>query len=228
MYSAAFAIGSSHTVCQDYARATDRLAVLSDGCSGSPDTDIGARLLVMAAAMASSVDTDLPARAAMQARQWAVQQGMGVPERRPGCLDATLLVVWRDGEHLRALVAGDGAIVVRHRSGRIDCHTIDHGPTPPYPVYHHQPDRLASLTAPIHFSVPVAEYDLLAVTSDGVSSFRGPGGVVPALDVARELLAVRAPVGDFFTRRLRRFRTRTCPARDWTHSDDLSIAGVAA
>ncbi|HYO91642.1 MAG TPA: hypothetical protein VEQ40_08400, partial [Pyrinomonadaceae bacterium] len=60
----AFLIGATHAVCQDYAVAgngtpDERAAVsnlqanpyviLSDGCSSSPDTDIGARLLVKAA-----------------------------------------------------------------------------------------------------------------------------------------------------------------------------------
>ena len=43
-----------------------------------------------------------------------------------------------------------------------------------------------------------------------------------------ELLAIRAPIGDFFTRRLRRFTRKTCRDRGWEHRDDLSIAGVAA
>jgi hypothetical protein len=229
--AAAYAIGSSHTVCQDYARAGAELAVLSDGCSGSPDTDIGARLLVSAALLEPVIDTGLPERAAATAMGWAAAQGLAVSGRGPGCLDATLLLAWRDGEHLRALIAGDGAVAVRHRDGRIDCHRIDHGTTPPYPIYRHQPDRLACLTAPIApvlFSVPVAEVDLLAVLSDGVFTFTGPLGPVPAADIAAELLGVRAPVGDFLARRLRRFRTRTCIARGWSHSDDLSIAGVSA
>ena len=60
----AFRMGSTHAVCQDYAVAsawtaaahTDGAAppprpyiILSDGCSSTPDTDVGARLLVKAA-----------------------------------------------------------------------------------------------------------------------------------------------------------------------------------
>ncbi|MDG1479296.1 MAG: hypothetical protein P8R54_06870 [Myxococcota bacterium] len=229
--SAAYAIGTSHTVCQDYARAVGERALLSDGCSGSPDTDIGARLLVCAALQDPTLDGGLPARAAQTARGWATSQGLAVPDHTPGCLDATLLLAWQDGDHLRALVSGDGAVVLRYRCGKIACHPIEHGPTPPYPIYHHQPARRARLAtppAPILFSAPVAEVDLLAVLSDGVFTFTGPHGAIPADEIAAELLAVRAPVGDFFTRRLRRFRTRTCTDRGWQHSDDLSIAGVAA
>lgn len=50
-----FTIGKTHTVCQDYAHAgfipgTDQAyAIVSDGCSGSPDTDFGSRFMVTAA-----------------------------------------------------------------------------------------------------------------------------------------------------------------------------------
>ena len=51
-----FAIGRTHDVCQDYALASDDVpktwALVSDGCSSSPASDIGARLLGRAAAHA--------------------------------------------------------------------------------------------------------------------------------------------------------------------------------
>ena len=54
-----FNIGATHAVCQDYviARSGETTfgspnagpyIILSDGCSSSPDTDMGARLLVKA------------------------------------------------------------------------------------------------------------------------------------------------------------------------------------
>ena len=43
-------IGSTHALCQDYALARNDgpYVILSDGCSSSPDTDVGSRLLVKA------------------------------------------------------------------------------------------------------------------------------------------------------------------------------------
>lgn len=45
---AAFITGKTHRVCQDYARAdtTGKYVIISDGCSSSPDSDFGSRLLV--------------------------------------------------------------------------------------------------------------------------------------------------------------------------------------
>ena len=47
-----FSIGKTHMVCQDYARSgTTRAghpyAIVCDGCSSSPDTDLGSRFLAM-------------------------------------------------------------------------------------------------------------------------------------------------------------------------------------
>ena len=47
-----FSIGSTHRVCQDYALANSQVpyAIVCDGCSGAPHTDVGARLLAVSAA----------------------------------------------------------------------------------------------------------------------------------------------------------------------------------
>lgn len=42
-----FALGKLHPICQDYARAGEGYVIVSDGCSGSPDTDLGSRLLAL-------------------------------------------------------------------------------------------------------------------------------------------------------------------------------------
>ena len=48
-----YTIGNSHSVCQDYAISglveNGAYAILSDGCSSSPDVDVGARMLSLSA-----------------------------------------------------------------------------------------------------------------------------------------------------------------------------------
>ena len=48
-----FTIGSSHSICQDYALHGENelyeYGIISDGCSGSKNTDVGARLLALTA-----------------------------------------------------------------------------------------------------------------------------------------------------------------------------------
>ncbi len=45
MFSSAYIKGHSHLKCDDYAIHSDKCAFLSDGCSGSPNSDIGAKIL---------------------------------------------------------------------------------------------------------------------------------------------------------------------------------------
>ena len=49
--NSAINIGATHSLCEDYviAQSEGHYVILSDCCSSSPDTDIGARLLVKAA-----------------------------------------------------------------------------------------------------------------------------------------------------------------------------------
>ena len=67
----AFAAGRGHDVCQDYAAAgggaDEPYAILADGCSTSPDTDVGARLLVkcIERPLASAASLDGPAFGAL-------------------------------------------------------------------------------------------------------------------------------------------------------------------
>src|SRR5215203_3069967 len=152
----AFQMGSNHAVCQDYAVAGACAAtahvdgalaprgpyvILSDGCSSSPDTDTGARLLVKAAERllrdsggppAEGV-AGLHAEAARLALSWAAQLGL-----RPQAVDATLLTAHVDGEELVVGCSGDGVVCLQTTAGALDVYAV-------YPAYAHQPARLRAL-----------------------------------------------------------------------------------
>lgn len=159
-----FAIGATHTICQDYAVASNGLpgrqvtdrrltanpyVVLSDGCSSSPDTDIGARLLVKAAesifltgfnTSASSL-AELHKEAARRALALATLMGLC-----PQAVDATLLTIHLEGDELITGCSGDGVIGLQSRTGRLDVYVISYASGYPlYPSYAHQPDRLRAL-----------------------------------------------------------------------------------
>ena len=183
-------IGSTHSVCQDYAIARRGYVVLSDGCSSSPDTDIGARLLVKALDQRISTATDIEAlhkEAARIALGWAKM--LGLPAQS---VDATLLSAHVAGDDLVIACSGDGVIILESPSGALDVYTIS-SPSgyPFYPSYVHQPERLAELVAnnrctkqikhgerittsdalTIAFKLNVADYKYAAIASDGLNSF---------------------------------------------------------
>ncbi len=147
-----FKIGATHAVCQDYVIARGRAphggpyVVLSDGCSSSPDTDVGARLLVkamdlMLARTAPRDVSRLHKECARTALGWA--DLMGLPAE---AVDATLLSAHVCEDELIVACSGDGAIVLESNAGVLDLYAIS-SPSgyPFYPAYVHQPERLAEM-----------------------------------------------------------------------------------
>jgi len=251
-------IGRTHAVCQDYAAAGSlgpaaAYALVSDGCSSSADTDVGARLLARSAirSLAEHGRLELAStlrRAALAAR------ALGLPTTS---LDATLLVAVAAPDRLRATCLGDGVIAARHRDGQIESWEVRFsGNAPGYPSYALDPARHArwrerhGMRTVIHrrgvrvvnlreervsselsmtLDLDSHDLDLLVLLSDGATSFgTTTGGPQPTLDeILTELLAVKTTTGAFLERRCRRFLGKTCSRRGWRHDDDLAVAAIA-
>ncbi len=157
---ATFSIGKTHKVCQDYAIADNRHAALrsvwlSDGCSSSPNTDIGARLLslgmqqrLLGLGSAKEIhplilDTALQKNLRFALRG-AKQMGLSAT-----ALDATLLglvcVPGSEQDSVSAVLYGDGAVVFGRSDGRREVYRSQYpAGYPYYPAYGTDPDRLAS------------------------------------------------------------------------------------
>ena len=252
----AFWIGSTHRVCQDYAvtgrTAESAHAILADGCSGSPDTDIGARLL------AKSAERLLPAgdRAIETAAACAAQLGLSQT-----CLDATLLTVTAADGTFDARCWGDGVVALGRHDGTLEAFVISFAAS--YPRYlsymldaarlkrwQEQPantktverwllgtdsvvETQSSERESEQWTGSLADCRFVAVLSDGVQSFTQSVATdtsrttqaVPIADVLQLLLAFKGGLGQFVQRRVRAFQ-RECAARGWTHADDISLAVV--
>lgn len=156
----AFIIGKSHAVCQDYAvagslRGADgdemSYGIVSDGCSSSPDTDIGARLLTKAAErlIRDCGDADDLTREQFfeQAAQAALEHAR-LAGIEPAAVDATLVAICAQNGRLVAACYGDGAIALKSRAGYIDVYSIAFaGNCPRYPSLALQPARLKAFEA---------------------------------------------------------------------------------
>ena len=148
----AFMIGSTHLICQDYAIArndpTSLYVVVSDGCSSSPDTDIGARLVARAASQLISKSLHkepsvLHREATRLALNWARELGLADQS-----VDATLLTATLQDEELIIGVTGDGVVMIESRQGDIDVFSMSFpNAFPLYPSYAHQPERLEAWKA---------------------------------------------------------------------------------
>ncbi len=151
--------GSSHTVCQDYARSgvitsyADAFAygIVSDGCSSSPDTDIGARLTVLETehVLLTCPNPNEPLT------RWLPKIAYGVRDRAdmlhvsPQCSDATLLEMHfcPQKKEVGFSMIGDGYLIARHKNTsqyRILQRTFTNN-TPWYLSYTTFPERFRQL-----------------------------------------------------------------------------------
>jgi len=140
-----FAIGTSHLVCQDYARtgvcrSDDLFAVVSDGCSSSPDTDFGARFLTISLAgqkAATAAMDDIRSEISFENVLYRanVLLGLCFDDKRQERLDATLLTAAVNKNYVNVNIVGDGVVVAVRKSGRIDVYDIDYQGAPGYLSY---------------------------------------------------------------------------------------------
>jgi len=156
-----FINGSAHLVCQDYAASGINqpeesrhdyraYAIISDGCSSSPDTDIGSRLLTKTAEQLFQSLSNLSIQTIESMHQKASNFALGHARAlglSPNCVDATLLSLHASSNTIFAACSGDGVIVFQSNTGLIDAYVITFPRGfPLYPSYVHQPDRLAALS----------------------------------------------------------------------------------
>lgn len=258
---AAFRIGAAHlsegTPCQDYALAEPAaplpFALVSDGCSSSGRSDLGARLLVLAARRRLSIGEagrdDLRAAVLDDAARMAAHYALA-----PGDLDATLgaVLALPDGG-IRGLLFGDGFLAARTAAG-LEVTAVDwRGNLPGYPLYLRQPDRLAAFLAQSqgcrlrrwrlghHLEELDGEdrspadgllgvqidwppgTDVAAVMTDGAAQVSG----LPWSEAIAELTAIRsARAGAFAARRLNRAVAHWA-RQGQAPQDDLALAALA-
>jgi len=148
-----YAIGKSHLVCQDVARHVNGehpFIIVCDGCSGSPQTELGAQILAQAMVkeqerwFCGSLLQSLGIREFALSGLWeasAVGGKLGVDDL---AFDATIMLGWRTATHVLTSIWGDGAIMWRQRSGRRVLVSIEFKKgAPAYLSYRLDPKRMA-------------------------------------------------------------------------------------
>lgn len=250
-----FTTGKQHNVCQDYTSAAPAVVVLSDGCSSSPHTDVGARLLCRMALLHGPLDGTSYAKALLPQ--------LGLPSES---LDATLLLAHWDPttSSVRVFVHGDGLVVARRRDGtHLVIDTSYPSGAPLYPNYSTDLPRreryaqefgtVRRITmldgdlkdeteAPLQngggwgsgvssYEFPATLFDLVLLLSDGAHTFHSPVGrlgatePIPFSTVIGEMLAIKSFAGEFITRRAKKF-LKDAAAKGWHHDDDFSVAAL--
>lgn len=122
-----YRIGSSHRECQDYAIhgkiEKQNFAIISDGCSSAPYTDIGARLL------SHNLKSLLPIKKIEYAEDmieifdavaYASQKNCSTLNLPLDSLSATLILLFNDEMCYRVGMVGDGSIIAKRNDGIIE------------------------------------------------------------------------------------------------------------
>ena len=239
-----FARGRTHAVCQDYTAMGPGVAVICDGCSGAPHSDVGARLLAHAAVTAHA---DALADGSWLAAPDAARRSLGLPE---ACLDATCIVARAHEDSIAVTMLGDGVVAARtHDDALIVIEVSFPDCAPPYPSYTLDPLRRAAYAeaglgipaieaspdAPVArhspgllcWTFPRAQWASVLIGSDGLSAFRcADQSVAPTAAVVDALFRYPSPHGAFVTRRLRRYLAKQAPAAGLTPEDDVALAAL--
>ncbi|MFO1372731.1 MAG: protein phosphatase 2C domain-containing protein [Candidatus Competibacteraceae bacterium] len=139
-----YTIGKLHLFCEDYVYQGSEPfphIILADGCSASPDSDVGARLLVLNArcllpqfitgaldepgriARHGRLGQRIVRRAARQVRELGLELDV---------LDATLLIAWCDGTTVYVHLYGDGCIAACRADGGIAAIQVSYAENAPY------------------------------------------------------------------------------------------------
>ncbi|MBL8251059.1 MAG: protein phosphatase 2C domain-containing protein [Candidatus Competibacter sp.] len=139
-----YLIGKLHAYCQDYVIQGWKPfphVILCDGCSSSPNSDVGARVLALNARMELPRFARIPREGAGLADQhWAlgreiIRRAAGQVQQlalNPEALDATLLVAWCDGATVRMHCYGDGCIVTRDAGDELAVIEVEYAENAPY------------------------------------------------------------------------------------------------
>lgn len=127
-----FTIGKTHKICQDYALVEPGILCVSDGCSSSPNTDFGSRILVRCA-MESFVANGKIVNDAVIEKCFECCQILNLPM---ASIDATLLFCNMNVNGFNVTAIGDGTIVARKKDKTVVIKTINYkGNAPLYLSY---------------------------------------------------------------------------------------------
>jgi len=247
---------SRHKSCKDYALSgSDPMPylIVCDGCSSSPQTDIGAMLVAVSARnhiremlSPDSIPPDYHTFGNNVIRRAATAASLlEIPQYG---LDATLLVAFCTGGHVFIYVYGDGFVIAKGRKG-VDIREIRFESNARYYLsyllnedrrnaYQQELDKPKIIAqsdgqrfslayhAPVVSEFRVDELSMLMLGSDGLGSFTDmQGHPIAAHEVIEEFTAFKNFKGEFVKRRAKRAIT-DFEKRLVINTDDVSVAAM--
>jgi hypothetical protein len=229
--------------------------IVADGCSSSEDSDFGSRLLVKTTELELDVEFNIhqsvmkamEIASSLQLNKYCTDATLLLAEHKTiEGFDGVVVRAWGDGAVAARHVDGSLHIFnINYPSGY-----------PTYPSYFLDPDRAKTLESSFGKNWPTidrwqiidgekklidsveaqsypfkqqfasSEYAMVAVFSDGVSSFGDDKfRPVATTDIIIELMDIPAMKGQFVQRQIN-WMAKECAKRKWKHDDDVSMGAI--
>lgn len=239
-----FIQGTTHKVCQDYAVHEKDFIIVSDGCSSSPKTDIGSRILCQSAKDVITLNNALGYRefgSAVISKANVISQLMRVPIES---LDATLLIAFKNANYIHVYAYGDGNIIVEYKDGRRRLIDINFKSGAPYYLSYWLDnkrkqrytqeffDKVTIEGASTYFPTDELAWcfdinDIRSVTlcSDGYDSFLNPDNTKYFPDL-NDVIAFKNTNGEFLNRQIYNGLFKKLNRMDIAPYDDFGIAAI--
>jgi len=248
-----FTIGKTHKVCEDYALSGSEpflYLIVADGCSSSPHTDIGARILAHIAKdilITCNRDIDYKGLGLLTiklARQTI--SSLGLPY---SCLDSTLLVAFEKGNCWTAFLYGDGSIIYKQENSYPHMSSTSYSSNMPYylsywsdlarkEVYkkanvllklsHKNLDGGDCQSYQLNYDFEhqriYEDCSLLILCTDGIESFTSTMDSSYQYPVASSLVNIKTTKGEFIKRRAGRMLKNLSNDHNVYPMDDFSVA----
>jgi len=248
-------IGSQHKICEDYIISGNDpfpFIIISDGCSSSDNTEMGARILCHLAKQYLKyrplfpVDYHKMGAWIIHNAELVIRQlGLKLP-----CLDATLIVSYEYEDMIYIYFYGDGCLVTKNPQGIIIKH-IEYSKNAPYYLSYQIDEKSnelyntlniekkiitefedrtnSKMTVPfdgITYFVISNEMDMILLASDGLQSFMQQTSNkierFTPMDIITPCINFKNTNGNFLKRRLNK-QMKTFARENIYHFDDLSI-----
>ena len=235
--------------CEDYVANNDRVIVLSDGCSSSKDTHLGAMLYAEIGLDYFKIKYGEMDQSDWRTLAYMASNIFGKRNSSYSYLDATVMTLKETSDHISVNVSGDGLIFFKKKDSDVpEFIKIDYTQNAPlYPSYLLDPHRMKvfmesrntnqlskSMYKDGYFDVDIGEYNkftfmqfpkeqysYIGISSDGVFDFRKNGEVIDPQIVFDYITGFKGN-GKFLTRRLNHMFKSFEKDKIFPH-DDFSI-----
>lgn len=240
--------------CQDYCLVDpdNQVMILSDGCSSSKNTDVGARILChqsklhLRSQFIHSIKSFWNRDVIFPCFDVIRQIGLNTD-----CLDATLIVAYIDQDQVKIVTYGDGSHITINKNNEINTfvsfsydqnapyylsYLLNHERSQEYKrtiknkkieTYYSENNSLSEMVDSSISDLSlyeINELSMVMITSDGIESFfnHKTGEKISSIEVVKELIKIKSKNGDFIKRRVKRMMD-DFSKKDIYNSDDLSV-----